>query len=253
MMSNNTTNPLTKRELVAVHEQLGNVKDFENPKLTLEQYMTDRSTAVEFMQLVDRCVGIREKRVLDLGCGTGMLGIASLLCEAEHVTFVDIDPDALEVCKSTVVELTEEDESIGEYEFFNTSVFEFIPEQPPDIIVTNPPFGTKNNEHVDLQFVLAALNMIDEDGAIFSFHKRSTGDGLVKNVRKENPKAHGEPLAHIKWTLPKTYSHQMLESKVIDVSVFCWTLSSNSTLSSTRQPRANYPRKDERQKVKKRR
>ena len=99
-MFNNTTNPLTKRELVAVHEQLGNVQDFENPKLLLEQYMTDRSTAgkfiiifyeniqmniilVEFMQLVDRCVGIREKRVLDLGCGTGMLGIASLLCEAE--------------------------------------------------------------------------------------------------------------------------------------------------------------------------
>ncbi|KAE9554837.1 hypothetical protein FO519_001952 [Halicephalobus sp. NKZ332] len=250
-MRNNTTNPLTKSEFFAVHDQLGDVKDFENPKLALEQYMTDRSTVVEFMQLVDRCVGIREKRVLDLGCGTGMLGIAALLCEAEHVSFVDIDPEALEVCKETVANLMEDDESIGESVFFNTSVFDFVPEETPDIIITNPPFGTKNNEHIDLKFVLAALNMIDEEGAIFSFHKRSTSDGLIKNVRKEMPKAHGEPLAHIKWTLPKTYSHQMLESKVIDVSVFCWTLGQHST-SIVHQPHVGKSKKDEKSKAKKR-
>ena len=94
--------------------------------------------------------------------------------------------------------------------------------------------------------------MIDENGTIFSFHKKSTGDGLLKHVRKENPKAHGETLAHIKWTLPKTYSHQMLESKVIDVSVFCWTLADHPT-PSARQSRMNDSRKEERQKSKKRR
>lgn len=36
------------------------------------------------------------KQVIDYGCGSGILGIAALLLGAEHVTAVDIDPQALE-------------------------------------------------------------------------------------------------------------------------------------------------------------
>lgn len=36
------------------------------------------------------------KRVLDFGCGSGILGIAALLLGADHVEFVDNDPQALQ-------------------------------------------------------------------------------------------------------------------------------------------------------------
>lgn len=36
------------------------------------------------------------KQVVDYGCGSGILGIAALLLGADHVTAVDIDPQALE-------------------------------------------------------------------------------------------------------------------------------------------------------------
>ncbi len=39
---------------------------------------------------------IKNKRVLDVGCGSGILGIAALALGAESCTFIDIDPQATE-------------------------------------------------------------------------------------------------------------------------------------------------------------
>jgi len=53
-----------------------------------------------------RCLEIIEmlscprQRVLDLGCGSGILSIAALLLGAEHVTACDIDPKAPDVVRS---------------------------------------------------------------------------------------------------------------------------------------------------------
>jgi ribosomal protein L11 methyltransferase len=40
--------------------------------------------------------GIKHQRVIDYGCGSGILGIASLLLGASRFTGIDIDPQALE-------------------------------------------------------------------------------------------------------------------------------------------------------------
>lgn len=42
------------------------------------------------------------KQVVDYGCGSGILGIASLLLGAAHVVAVDIDPQALEASKDNL-------------------------------------------------------------------------------------------------------------------------------------------------------
>ncbi len=44
-------------------------------------------------------IDLKDKTVLDLGCGSGILGIAALILGAKHVVFSDIDPIALEVTK----------------------------------------------------------------------------------------------------------------------------------------------------------
>lgn len=58
---------------------------------------------------------IREKTVADFGCGCGMLSIAAALMGAEKVYSVDIDPDALAICKRNledlgIIDLVSEDE-----------------------------------------------------------------------------------------------------------------------------------------------
>lgn len=45
------------------------------------------------------------KNVLDLGCGTGMLGIGSFMLGCDSVTGVDIDRDALDICQENIDDL----------------------------------------------------------------------------------------------------------------------------------------------------
>lgn len=68
--------------------------------------------------------------------------------------------------------------------------------------------------------------MIKDSGHIFSLHKTSTADGLIKKVRKELPNAVGERVADIRWVLPKTYRHQKQNSAEIAVSLLHWTINS---------------------------
>ena len=58
---------------------------------------------------------IREKTIADFGCGCGMLSIAATLMGAEKVYSVDIDSDALVICKRNledlgIIDLVSEDE-----------------------------------------------------------------------------------------------------------------------------------------------
>lgn len=48
---------------------------------------------------------IRDKTIADFGCGCGMLSIAAALMGAEKVYSLDIDPDALVICKRNLEDL----------------------------------------------------------------------------------------------------------------------------------------------------
>lgn len=72
-----------KPKLKNLIECLEEIETFENPKEELEQYQTNANIAGEMIHYIsnntedfDYC------RVVDLGCGTGILGIASSLCGA---------------------------------------------------------------------------------------------------------------------------------------------------------------------------
>ncbi|CAM9674856.1 unnamed protein product, partial [Choristocarpus tenellus] len=85
-----------------------------NVNIDLEQYRRDNATrhnpptrgearmvyTAEF-EYGDIC----ERRVLDLGCGTGMLGIAASILGAGFVVGADVDPGALAVAASSVSDM----------------------------------------------------------------------------------------------------------------------------------------------------
>lgn len=63
------------------------------------------------------------KRVVDFGCGSGILGIAALLLGAEHVTAIDIDPQALQATRDNMERNKLADEKLDAW----------LPEQAPEV------------------------------------------------------------------------------------------------------------------------
>jgi len=72
---------------------------FPSPNARLEQYPTSAHLAARMLFAADSTFeDVEGRRVLDLGCGTGMLTAAAAVMGAEWVLGVDVDADA--VCKA---------------------------------------------------------------------------------------------------------------------------------------------------------
>ncbi len=51
----------------------------------------------------------------------------------------------------------------------------------------NPPFGTKNNEGVDMELLKAATRGLKPGGQLFTLHKASTRAYIEKFVKEQCP------------------------------------------------------------------
>jgi len=82
---------------------LEDVKAFDRPKFQLEQYPTSPHLAATMVFAIEQAYGdIVGKSVLDLGCGCGMLTIASSCIGASRNIGIDLDADALRICKENL-------------------------------------------------------------------------------------------------------------------------------------------------------
>lgn len=61
----------------------------------------------------------KDKTVIDIGCGSGILGAAALKMGAKYVAFVEIDPMAIESCKETI---TLNGISRNKYDIYNIDI-----------------------------------------------------------------------------------------------------------------------------------
>lgn len=113
---------------------------------------------------------LANRRVLDLGCGCGMLSIGAAMFDCGQVVAIDVDTDAL----ATAVQNAEEFEL--NIDFLQADLGPGIPSilSPGsfDTVVMNPPFGTKNNAGIDMVFLRRAWQL--SSGAVYSLHKTTT-------------------------------------------------------------------------------
>lgn len=87
---------------------LSRIDGFKSPKYKLEQYITPFDLSANILNLISSIHNdIEGKKVLDLCGGPGMLGINSLFYGPESVTNIDIDTQALEICKSNIEKIKE--------------------------------------------------------------------------------------------------------------------------------------------------
>ena len=173
--------PITKTRLAIV---LSRLPSFESPREGLEQYPTDSEIAGEVLWNAAMLGDVKGKRIADLGCGGGVLGLGCLLLGASKVTLVDIDQNALKQAKTNLTKLrsehllvkkddngSEEGKEVlkeGSAEFVVGDVGLF--KEEADVVVMNPPFGTRK-KHADREFLDAAMKIAP---VIYSFHKSET-------------------------------------------------------------------------------
>jgi putative methylase len=148
-----------------------------NPKVGLEQYTTPEAIAANMLYIAAYTHGdIVGKRVLDLGCGTGRLGLAAAFLGAEQVVGVDIDPSAIEVAKRNAAKAGLE----SKVQFINADISTV--QGHFDTALQNPPFGVQNRE-ADRPFLVKALESAD---AVYSLHNHPEVDERLIKILKSS-------------------------------------------------------------------
>jgi putative methylase len=152
--------PQLRRKQLAII--LSKLAPSPKPKLKWEGYTLDPEAAAEIAHIAAWTNNdIQGKKVVDLGCGSGILAIAAALLGAEWVVGVDIDKEAVRTAKinankaGVTIELVAADIQ-GIAGHFDTAIM-------------NPPFGSWH-KGADVQFLSKALEISD---TVYSLHKQS--------------------------------------------------------------------------------
>lgn len=203
---------MTPIKLNKLEQYLQDVEPFESPKITLEQYMTPPHIAACMLHTIYSSYDdLDNKLVADLGCGSGILSVGSLLLGAAFCAGFEIDADVLQVYKNNMndFELTLYDAVRLNIDDDN-AVRGF--EKRFDTVILNPPFGT-HNKGVDMRFLKTAINL--SVGAVYSLHKTSTRDHILSKI--DAWKVKGKVIAELRFDLPHSYKFH--KKKSVDIAV----------------------------------
>lgn len=156
--------------------ELSTIKGFSEPKVRVEQYITDSEIAATVLWDAYMKGDIKGKVIADLGCGTGILGIGAVMLGASKVYFVESESSAMEIAKKNVENI--ESESLSE--FFLGDVGDF--NEKVGTVIMNPPFGVKS-EHSDRKFLEKAFGI---SKVVYSFHKSETKEFIERFAKAKN-------------------------------------------------------------------
>lgn len=181
-----------------------------NPDPNLEQYHTPAEIAADLVWNAHAYGDIQDLKVVDLGCGTGILALASALMGAVEVIGVDVDADALQVADSEANRLEVQDKCT----FLKQDVRDFRGEA--DTVIQNPPFGAQkaHQKDADRRFIEKALEVAP---VVYSFHLAKTMDFLELMVKALN--ASITHTFQYKFPLPRIYHFHQDEKREVDVVV----------------------------------
>jgi len=158
---------------------LQKIPEHPNPKIWYEQYTIDSTSASEILWIAHTVYNeISDKKVMDLGCGTGRLTIGAAILGASYVIGIDLDKESLDIAKkySNIIGVR------GLTDFILTDI-KYLPVRFVDTVIQNPPFGVQVRG-MDTVFLSIALSKAK---AIFSIHKSNikSRNYLTKIINKK--------------------------------------------------------------------
>ncbi len=161
---------------------LSKIKPPSAPNVTLEQYTISESAAATMLQMAAFSYSdIEDKRVLDLGCGTGRLALGAAFLGAKWVVGVDIDRTSLCVALETSRASNLKGKVgwvIGDIESIRGKF---------DTVIQNPPFGVQTRG-ADRRFLRKAL---DVGCSVYSFHNHPRFDRQLMGMLRSGS---GQPV-----------------------------------------------------------
>ncbi|RNJ26450.1 METTL5 family protein [Halosegnis longus] len=201
---------MTERSQLA--QQLGVVAGFDTPRIDLEQYRTPPELAAHLVHVAALQDDIADRTVVDLGCGTGMLTLASALAGARLSVGVELDAAALATA-------SENESRVGARS--EVAWLRGDATRPPlscsdATVVMNPPFGARDgNEHADRAFLAAARTL----GSVsYSIHNAGSREFVESFAADE-----GGEVTHAfaaEFDVPSQYDHHDAETRTLDTELF---------------------------------
>ncbi|UCC33603.1 MAG: methyltransferase [Candidatus Bathyarchaeota archaeon] len=151
------------------------------PKAYLEQYTITPQAAAEILYIAAYINDdIIDKTVVDLGCGTGRLGIGAAVLGAKQTIGVDVDKVAIRIAQRSA-----ENMGIVEKTSWVTADLNAI-HGKFDTILQNPPFGVQKRR-ADREFIKKSLELGDR---IYSIHKGSERNRrLIRRLRSRGTRS----------------------------------------------------------------
>ena len=174
-----------------------------SPRPDLEQYATPAGIAAEVVYIAHGKGDVAGRRVLDAGCGNGVLAIAARLLGAAEVVGVDIDPMAVQVAERNGRRAK------ADVEWRHADVSSL--EGPFDTVLMNPPFGSQK-KHADLPFLDKALGL---GRVVYSFHNGVTEEFVRR--RAESRGARVTDSLEYAFPLPRSFRFHRQDVKTIPV------------------------------------
>lgn len=173
------------------------------PRADIEQYPTPAGIAAEVAFIALAKGDLADRKVLDLGCGNGVLAIAAKLLGAREALGVDVDPRAIEVSRRNA------QRAHADVEWRCADVTDV--DGAFDTVLMNPPFGSQA-KHADLPFLGQALSRAQ---VVYSFHNAVTEAFLKRRIEAEGARI-TDRLVY-EFPLPKTFAFQRSEVRRMPV------------------------------------
>ena len=186
---------------------LQKVPTYESPNPFIEQYMTPANIAADIIYTACQYGDIQDKKVVDLGCGTGIFSFGAKQANAKEVIGIDIDEKSIEIAKKYAEE--------------NNKDIKFIIKDIKDVdikcdtVIMNPPFGAqKSNRWADRRFIEKGFEI---SKMIYSLHLTKTIDFIEKMISSLS----GEIKYYKKYVFPikHTFSFHNKQSSKIDITL----------------------------------
>ena len=192
--------------------RIQSIPSHPKPKVELEQYATPSNIASDLLWNALSLGDIKDKNVLDLGCGCGIFSIGSALLGAKYAVGVDIDEDSINLARESADKF-----GIDNVDFIVSDVCELTDDLKPNTIFQNPPFGSQKraDKGIDLKFVKKAYEF--EPDVLYSFHMASTEEFLINYY--ENLSFEITHIFRYSFPIPKIYDFHSKESQNVDVIV----------------------------------
>ena len=186
---------------------LQKVPTYENPNPYIEQYMTPADIAADIILTAYQFGDIEDKKVVDLGCGTGIFSYGAKLVNAKEVIGIDVDEKSIEIAKD-FAEKNKED-----IEFITKDVKDV--DIKCDTVIMNPPFGAqKSNRWADRAFIEKGFEI---SKVIYTLHLSKTISFIEKLVLSLNgeinyKKSYDFPIKH-------TYFFHKKKTENVDITL----------------------------------